>query len=179
MNYKIKPKELRKISDGRIFTYTDALAERKDMVPIWPDNVNPNVPEDVVDEDKKAGSKDRQLREEVANINKEKLALQKQLEDLYIENAKLNEEVSRLNQALDTKEAAGDKSEIPSINGLDPGGRQELINKAVEEMYNENDPLDFTGSNKPRVERIEARCSLADVSGAERDIAMAAIGKEV
>ena len=40
---KIKPKELKKITDGRIFAYTDALAARPDMVPIWPDGVNPNT----------------------------------------------------------------------------------------------------------------------------------------
>ena len=40
---EIKPKELKKITDGRILAYTDALAARPDMVPIWPDGVNPNT----------------------------------------------------------------------------------------------------------------------------------------
>ena len=29
------PKHLRKISDGRVFAYTDVLAKRSDMVALW------------------------------------------------------------------------------------------------------------------------------------------------
>ena len=44
----ITPKELRKLSDGRVFAYTEALAKRSDMVAVWggeqPEHYEPPKP---------------------------------------------------------------------------------------------------------------------------------------
>jgi len=127
----IKPKLLKKASDGRIFTYTDALASRGDMIPVWESGVDPNHDEkpmaaggglrdgSAVDNhllDKAGESRVSQLRVALNEKNQLILSLQDQLNQVSDECVRLNEEVARLSRLLteDHDKAAARKA----VNGL-------------------------------------------------------------
>lgn len=176
---RVKPKELRKIDDGRIFGYTDALAKRPDMVPIWPDNVDPNtgvVPE----EGTRVESKDRQLRSVIVEKDTIILGLQRQVDDLSVEISELNEEISRLNRALNASDsrtvATGTESAKPAGNDMET--RDNLILKTAKDMLDSGERINFTGQGKLRIERIEALSGLNDVTSQDREKAMKALGKQ-
>ena len=189
----ILPKLLRKTSDGRIFGYTEGLAKRSDMSPVWPKGVNPNIGE-VPDDKTIVESKDGQLRQVIVEKDKQILGMQKQIDDLYSVNVELNEENTKLNNALDVPPADAAGAEVVGLvtehghteTGDHPGthsqadsvsdsvDRQKLITDTVKTMKEERAEFDFTSQDKPRIESIEARCGLVDVTGEERDAADAA-----
>lgn len=178
----IKPKELRRISDGVIFGYTDALAGMNGMVAVWPDGVNPNI-EEPPSEGLRVESKDRQLRDVISDKSKQLVAMEKQVNDLYEENAKLNEEIAKLNRVIESMQApkdVPDAVDVPTFTPVAPiGDRQTFVNLAVEQMYADNIPTDFTVTGKPRMESIEARSGIENVTSREREAAMKALGKDV
>ena len=162
---KITPKMLRKTTDGRIFAYTEALAARADMVAVWPDNVDPNFGEP------KTGlemveSKEGQLRTALSEKDRMIITLQGQMDDLVKDNQALNEEVSKLHAYINnlTKPKEAEKPADPE--------RFAKILEAAQYIIATNDPNHFTGLGKIRIEPLETKSGLTDITAAERDAAM-------
>lgn len=165
---KIAPKLLRKVSNGRIFPYTETLAKRKDMVPVWPDDVNPNISTPRTGLEIEA-SKDLQFSGALAEKDAIILNLNRQIEDLNKVISEQNEHITRLNQMISTAPNAPETTqEVPPA---DPG-RMAKITEAAKKIMEVNDPNNFTGSGKIRIEPLEAACGLADITAGERDAAM-------
>jgi hypothetical protein len=157
-----KPMFLKRVDDGRILAYTEALASRKDMIPVWPDGEEPKdykppKPQGLRVDDVPANIWEEAVREKDKII----LDMQRQMDEMVKEISRLTAEISEKNEAVVEPE----KPEIDS-------GRVSVIVSAINEMIKEADPLDFTGLGKARLEKIEARCGLTGVTGAERDEAM-------
>lgn len=140
MALKEKPKLLKKVSDGRIFNYTDKLAARVDMVPVWENGIDPYyekpkglglaagesdidtaraVNEDVVEEGRTS-----QLRSALNEKNQQILSLQEQLNETSDECMRLNAEVARLTKLL-TVDAGRKAQEEAQANAKETFGTEE------------------------------------------------------
>jgi len=173
----ILPKMLRQLSTGRLFNYSEKLAGRADMVPHWPDGVDPNHPQE-----QRSGLNVSHMREDqLQRALEERETLLRQageimdkkdaeISDLRERLAKAHEQVNQLIDQLNEK-ATDPPAEDTPPNGQ--SSRQELINTAVAEMYADGNAEDFTvTSNLPRIGSVEARCPFKDVTAEERDLAV-------
>jgi hypothetical protein len=170
------PKQLRKVTNNRIFSYTDALAALPDMVPVWAPGEEPE-PEEQVSKGLEVNPKDidRNVKKILREKDKIIMQLEKQLSVVGDENQKLHDQVA----TLETQWAAA--SEDETVKTVDPKTTDAaphdnltteermniLVGKTVE-MLQKNDPNDFTGAGVPRVERLEAWAGIAEVTGQER-----------
>lgn len=142
-----KPPLLKKTTDGRIFAYTDLLAQRKDMMPVWPEGqqawVEPTSAPVPVEGDES-------LRSVIAEKDKMILSLQRQIDELAIELQRVNEEADpfEVEEPELTREEALRAAAIEILK--DPGGH-------------------LTSSGKLRIESLESLSGLTGVSAAERD----------
>lgn len=177
----IKPKELRCVTSGRIFAYSPALAKRKDMVPVWK-GANPNSPYEgpvglAIDPGKAQNEQlVKALRERDMIIQEAGVQMQKlenEIDDLKEQLQTANAQINGLMEKLSSKSNPDlGAVEIPDAD------RQDIITEAVREMVKENNPDDFTKTHGlPRIEVIEARCGIAEISAAERDTALEALKK--
>lgn len=174
---RIKPKQLRKISDGRVFTYTDKLARRSDMVPVWEDGVDPNIAAGNLTPEEVDESKQGQLRSSLAEKNKMLLEKDKQIEALTQQTIDQNTEIERLNITIANLSKPSIEGDEQEEQPPENQARKEKIAATLKAILEENDPNNFTGSGKVRIEVIEALSELTGVSAAERDAAMEAISE--
>lgn len=179
----LKPKELRNVNNGRIFAYTDALAELPNMVPHWKDGVDPNraggldigesVSGQINDALKSAMAK---IEEKNATISELRNKIDAQAELIAMLNKNVNAVVAEndeLKKAM--SEAENSKMKMPSVQSASE--RQTLINNAVRAILAEENPDELTTTGLPRVEAIEARAQIQDINAAERNIAVEAAKK--
>ena len=162
---QIIPKELRKITTGQIFAYTPELAKRKDMIPHWPNNVDPNVKSTGLSTE---AAKDIAFQKAFDQAEKEIKALQDYIKKLEDEKSVLLEENQRL-LAVVNNPPPKVKQETTVPDDVD---RQALINEAVKAILEDKAEGELTTTGMPRIEAIEARCGLANVNAAERELAM-------
>jgi hypothetical protein len=161
----IVPKQLRKITTGQIFSYTEALAKRKDMIPHWPHNVDPNVPSSGLGTE---AAKDIAFKEAFGQAEKEIQSLQAYISKLEDEKKQLLDENQKLLAIVNDKPLPPE--EVPP-NGP-KSDRQTIINEAVRSILNDKNEHDMTTTGLPRIEAIEAVSGLSDVTASEREIAM-------
>lgn len=190
----VKPKFLRKITDGYIYPYTDVLAARADMVPYDPD-----------DPDGWKNSPKLEDRDTVKIMEKELVSLKLQLQAKDVEIHNLRNTINRLtnrpaekpkavpndlradkdatfdpNNIVNPAEAPGDPkarvdmSEDPPATNLTPAQQQAAINKAVADIMAGKNPNEITGGGHARVAAIEARVKFP-VSAEQREIAEKAL----
>jgi hypothetical protein len=168
---RIKPKELKQVPSGRIFGYTDALAERPDMVAIWPDGIDPNMGHEPKTKEEAENIKTGQIREELQTKDKIIANMEAQMADMAKEIEKLNEENMKLRQ-LNSQDAPTDNPQPDEVPPVASDHRTDNIRKAAAEIIKNGDPNDFTGQGKIRIGRLEAISGVADIDAAERDAAM-------
>lgn len=175
---KIKPKELRSITSGRVFGYTEALAKRSDMVAVWPNGVDPNFGQEPMTEEQVNDSKTGQIRDELMSKNAIISNMQTQMDEMAAEIERLNDENSKLRQMLEpsvddpsVKNTPTDKVNPPEINE-----RQAKIIAAAHDIMEKKEKNDFTGQGKIRIGRLEEESGISDITAEERDIAMAQVG---
>jgi hypothetical protein len=161
-----RPKQLRHTGTGRIFTYTDALASRPDMV-----RYPPATTSGLVEPDEKMqlieveynGKAFRMDKKSVKGFNE----MAANLEDLKIEKSQLEIEVAKLKFGRVPEQA----KEIP------PGVSDKMtITKAIEELMIADNKKDFSRNGIPKVGAIERVCGY-DVSAIDRDDAWEAFKK--
>lgn len=173
----ILPKQLRQISSGRIFNYNEHLAKRADMVPVWPEGVNPNFdhPDQALDT-MGAGGQVVQLKREIKDRD-EAIAkaatviqdLEQKNEDLEGQLVAANQHINKLLEDLERKTVPTDPRDV-----IPPDkDRQGIIDTAVSEIMQESNPNDLTSQGLPRISAITSRCNLEDISSEERDAALA------
>lgn len=176
---KIKPKQLRKVSTGQIFAFTEALAQRSDMVPVWPDGVDPNEPTRksglTIDEGRESALRDHigDLEAKIEAAAIELLSKDREIADLQEQLKKSNAQVIALGNRAGTEEqedppadAENKVTETPvEVQEL---SRQDKIDLAVGEIYGDSNPDDLTKGGLPRIPAIEARCGFNDVTPEER-----------
>jgi len=170
------PKELRKISDGRIFAYTDALARRPDMVPVWGPGEEPEYPSDSKGLDIGAGAEDhlkKTLRKQTETI----MNLENQLSVIGEENQKLLDRIDELEKQASAKSDPDESEDRPPHDDLPDETRLKILVEKTAEMIRRGDKNDFTGQGLPRVERLEAISGIAEVTGSERNMAYDAAQK--
>jgi regulator of replication initiation timing len=184
---EILPKQLRQAKTGRLFTYSEGLAKRNDMIPVWSDGVDPNVAPEGLSID---NSKSEKLRERIVELEEENINLSRRLKAITDQNKnqtdairnlrdnvnKLTDDNVALNVQIDKLKAKLAVS-VPVSAGAAPPrtDRMKVITDAVRIIYSDNREDDFTGSGDPRISAVEARCGLNDVTAAERDQAVSAI----
>lgn len=175
------PKELKKVSGpgkGRIFAYTEALAARSDMVPVWGEDQQPPERVEPASGLSFPGSEivptlHEQLREKDKIIE----SMQQQIDGL-VEDAQKDSQVIHDLKAKIAQYELGE-SELPSETPLEPPPhdglsaeqRLKVLTAKTVEMIRNGDENDFTGQGKPRVERLEAWAGIAEVNANERDVA--------
>jgi hypothetical protein len=168
------PKHLRKISDGRIFAYTEILAKRSDMVAVWEPGEEPDIelgtggglevdPSDF----------DRKTKRLLEQKDKKLISTEKALNEVVMENQALLDEIEELKAKLEALGAPPEQTEQvekkPAAKDLSPEDRMALLVTTVREMIDGEDALDFTGAGLPRIERLEATAGVADVTAEERN----------
>jgi hypothetical protein len=158
----IVPKQLRKITTGQIFSYTEALAKRKDMIPHWPHNVDPNVPSSGLGTE---AAKDIAFKEAFGQAEKEIQSLQAYISTLEDEKKQLLDENQKLLSIVNNAPQK-ETQDVPMAD------RQAIINEAVRSILNDKNKHDITTTGLPRIEAIEAVSGLSDVTASEREIAM-------
>jgi len=156
-----------------IFVYNETLAKRPDMVPHWPDGVDPNSkPAGLNVNDGRAKALEGQIDERDKQID----ALKAYIVDLEAKNKELTDELTKalgqLNKQNAPPEQVRDETTQPVIADAERDG---LVLEAVKAIYADNDPKELTSTNLPRVEAIEARCGLADVTADDRSKAVKAL----
>ena len=170
----MKPKQLRKVTNNRIFAYTDALAELPDMVPVWGPGEEPE-PEEQVSKGLEVNQKD--LDSKVKKMLREKdkiiMNLEKQLSVIGDENQKLHDQIADLENKLlgpaDSDPAVNTETTPPApLDGLSKDERMDILVESTVEMLKAEDPNDFTGAGVPRVERLESWSGIAEVTAQER-----------
>ena len=172
------PTHLRKISDDRIFAYTEALAERPDMVPVWEAGEAPPESETSMSKglELNIDNADENIKELLRDQNSMILRQEKQISLLGDENQRLHEEISRLEEALNESDETpsdaktGDTEESQGVS-VDDDTRMALLVEKTLEMIKNKDQNDFTGAGVPRVERLEAIAGIPEVTAQERTTA--------
>ncbi len=161
------PKELRKLSNGRLFAYTDALAADPDMVAVWhgeePEHYEPEPRGLEVD-----GGLKSIIRERDVQI----LKLEKQVSAMSDENLRLSAIISSWEEGEPEEDPEEEKT-VPADDNNSLARMSVLIEKAAEMLRN-GDANDFTGLGLPRVERLEALAGIPDVTSQERTAAFEA-----
>lgn len=161
------PKHLRKISDGRIFAYTQELAKRSDMVVVWEQDEEPQIelgtgggleidPSDF----------DRKTKKLLEQKDKMIIATEKEMDKLVSENQELLDRVAELEAQFAGLEPADNEEEKKPTS---PETRMEVLIATVKAMITGGNSLDFTGAGMPRVERLEEISGIAEVSAEERN----------
>lgn len=172
--YDKKPKLLRKVEDpgkGRIFTYTEALAKRSDMVPIWGENEQPPEPvKSASGLDVKGAEIVPLLHEQMREKDQIIAKLNRQIDALMEDNQAAAQEIHDLKAKLAHGENE-QRPEAPPHDDLPDPERLSLLVEKTVEMIRNGDENDFTGQGKPRVERLEAWAGIAEVNSKERDAA--------
>lgn len=185
---EIKPKQLRKVTTGQIFGYTEALARRPDMVPVWADGVDPNTPQKpgLSVDGARSAELVRAVKELQEMLDKADETIQEkngQLEMLQGELSAANAQVLELSHRLSAEMSANenkDSAEVDDSAVIETSvatelSRQDKIDLAVAEIYTEGNKSDFTRTdNLPKIPSVEARCGFDDVSAKERDAAVEA-----
>jgi hypothetical protein len=192
MSNQVIPKELRNINTGRIFSYSPALAERADMVPVWENGVNPNFqPEPLTGlqiEDSQSGQLRKALHEKdraLVHLNQQVQAVLAQLNDANETISKLNQELINLRSSPpaqpETAGVAGDPDLGKIGSGLgaaaappgDPLSRRGALFSGISKIREANDKNSFTGGGKIRLEALEQITGLQGITAIERDEAVA------
>lgn len=169
---------LKKVSGtgkGRIFNYTPELAKRSDMVPCDKDGnaygSYVSTSGGLAIEGPPSADVKSELREKDQMIQ----GLQAQIEGLMQDNQENLAKIAEQSDYIKGLEAklSGEPVEEPAKpeppRDMDDAERMNLIVSITMSMIEENDLNNFTGQGKPRVEVLEAKCGIADVTGAERD----------
>lgn len=163
----LKPKMLRKTTDGRLFAYTDTLASRPDMIPVWENDVDPNwvKPErmnmtgEVVAEEQAT-----QLRSVLFEKEALILKLNEQIDDLTEQLMSQNEEIAKLNKMLFSPK----EEDIPET--VDPARKEKLV-KAARKILADNVPHTITARGQIRIETLEEVSGVEGITSTERDTA--------
>ena len=169
------PKQLRNVATGRIFSYTEALAKRSDMVGVFDDGSEAVLVDKIMSRGlnvsvEETDSMKALLREKDSII----LNLQKELNVVANENAKLFDKIAELekkDEVIDFSMTSG----LPTV-GKDPApagtklysDRMKALIEKCGEMIRAEDENDFTGLGLPRIERLEELSGIAEVSAQER-----------
>ena len=96
------------------------------------------------------------------------VSLEREMDKLVAENQQLLDSVADLEEQLGI-DPAEKEEEKPAPVDLSPEDRMKLLVESVEEMIEDDDPLNFTSAGMPRVERLEDFSGLSDVSAEERN----------
>jgi hypothetical protein len=170
----MKPKQLRKISNGRLFAYTDALAELPGMAPVWAPGEEPE-PEEQVSKGLEVNTKDIDSKVKKMMRSKDKMlvTMEKQLLALSEENQKLLDQVADLENllagvSLTEGQAVENELATEPLDDLATNERMDILVGKTLEMMEKADPNDFTDANMPRVERLEVWAGIAEVTAKER-----------
>jgi hypothetical protein len=162
------PKHLRKLSDGQILAWTPELAKRSEFVAHYEDGEEPehdaSTGLDIRNMNKQEVADT--LKEELRNATDRLLATEKEMNKLVIENQELNDRVAE----LEGREKPPEQPP-PVVDNLSAKEREKLLVAKTVEMIKNADPVDFTGSGRPRVERLEAFSGIAEITAEERDTA--------
>jgi hypothetical protein len=168
-----KPKQLRKTTNGRIFAYTDALAELPDMAPVWATGEEPE-PEEPISKGLEVNPKDldSEAKKIIRAKDKQLVTMEKQLMVLSEENQKLLDQVADLEKQLAAPLTEGQAAEnelaTEPLDDLAANERMDILVGKTLEMMTKDDPNDFTDANMPRVERLEVWAGIAEVTAKER-----------
>jgi len=161
-----KPKQLRSTESGRVFSYTEELAKRSDMVAIadsgeslGPWKETKDKPSNGLKVDDVSDNLKVQLRQKDRII----LRLEKDLAVLSSENSTLLDRIAAL-EANDTPDAEPEEAKTES----EVSERLESLTAACLKMIMSDNPNDFTGSGLPRIERLEELSGISDVNAKER-----------
>lgn len=174
---KIKPKELKQVPSGRIFGYTEALAKRSDMVPIWPDGVDPNFVGEPKTPEQVKESRSGQYREELKAKDIIIQSLNNQIKDLAEEIDSLNAEIVKLRTLSeadnpDTGVPNDPEFDAPADGEATTDERMANIKAAAALIMEKQDQNDFTGQGKIRIGPLEEITGYEDITATERDAAM-------
>jgi hypothetical protein len=170
----LKPKMLRKTTDGRLFAYTDALASRPDMIPVWENDVDPNWvrPERLtMTGELVAEEQTTQLR--TVLYEKEELIkkLTEQIDSLTEDIMSQNEEIAKLNKMLfsppDEVEAIPDEPMLPKPDF----DRKTMLVAAAKKLMAIGGTNNITARGQLRIEALEEESGLTGVTSTERDAA--------
>ena len=164
----LKPKMLRKTTDGRLFAYTDALASRPDMIAVWENDVDPNwvKPERMtMTGELVAEEQATQLRAHLFEKEEIILKLNKQIDELTEQLMSQNEEISKLNKML-----FAPVEKVPDIKTADPD-RQRVMVAAAKKILSDNLPHMITARGQIRIESLEEVSGLSGIVSTERDAA--------
>lgn len=193
---KITPKTLRSTVNGREFAYTPILASRPDMVPVWPEGVDPNYGEGAAPADKISDTRAALLLEELRSKDALAESLNRQIDELRDQNSEMREEIARLSKALSTSEEIVRISKAFSSQGVsettvrigevpdvgmkdydtdesDPIRMGKIID-AAKGIIASGDSNLMTNLGKIRIEPLEARAGVQGITSSERDHAMKA-----
>ena len=164
----LKPKMLRKTTDGRLFAYTDALASRPDMIPVWDQDVDPNwvKPERLtMTGTLVAEEQATQLRTHLFEKEETIVKLNKQIDDLTEQLMSQNEEIAKLNKML-----FAPVEEVPIDNVIDPD-RKRIMVAAAKKILADKDGHTITARGTIRIESLEEVSGLSGIVSTERDAA--------
>ena len=170
----LKPKMLRKTTDGRLFAYTDALASRPDMIPVWENDVDPNWvrPERLtMTGELVAEEQTTQLR--TVLYEKEELIkrLTEQIDSLTEDIMSQNEEIAKLNKMLfspvEEVEVLPDEEKM-TATGYD---RRTMVVAAAKKLLAIGGTNNITARGQLRIEALEEESGFTDITSTERDAA--------